>query len=208
MKSVPIRFAVALLGLAACCCTAQAQAAASASPAPANPLQSLTPVVARFENNLLALAEAMPPEKYNFAPTKDLFRPGSPAEFDTVRTFAQQLAHVSGEPFRLFAPFGVAPDPSIDVKSFDSLTSKDDILKALKASFDYQNRVIATITPENAFTPMGPRNLSRVSALVAIMNDDGDHYGQMVEYLRMNGIIPPATANQQRLVPPPPAPQK
>jgi hypothetical protein len=207
MKSVPIRFAAALFSLAACCSAAGAQAAMSAPAAPADPLQSLTPVVARFENNLLALAEAMPPEKYTFAPTKDLFVPGSPAKFETVRTFAQQLTHVSGEPFRLFAPFGVAPDPSIDVKSFDSLTSKDDIIKALKASFDYQNKVIASITPGNAFTPVGPRNLSRVSALVAIMNDDGDHYGQMVAYLRMNGIIPPATANQAQR-PSPPAPAK
>ena len=206
MKSASIRFAAVLLSLAACCSAAGAQAATSA-PAPADPLQSLTPVVARFENNLLALAEAMPPEKYNFAPTKDLFVPGSPAKFETVRTFAQQLTHVSGEPFRLFAPFGVAPDPSIDVKSFDSLTSKDDIIKALKASFDYQNKVIASITTDNAFTPVGPRNLSRVSALVAIMNDDGDHYGQMVAYLRMNGIIPPATANQAQR-PPAPAPAK
>ncbi|MGB3630706.1 MAG: hypothetical protein WBA18_14460, partial [Terracidiphilus sp.] len=64
-----------------------------------------------------------------------------------------------------------------------------------------------SITTENAFTPMGPRGLSRVSALIAILNDDGDHYGQMVEYLRMNGIVPPATVNQARR-PAPPAPQK
>jgi hypothetical protein len=207
MKSISIRFTAALISLSAGCCTAAAQAAMSAPAAPVGPPQSLTAVVTRFENNLLALAEAMPAEKYNFAPTKDLFRPDSSAEFATVRTFAQQLGHVSGEPFRLFAPFGVAPDPSLDIKSFDSLTAKDDIIKALKASFDYQNKVIATITPDNAFTPMGPRNLSRVSALVAILNDDGDHYGQMVVYLRMNGIIPPATANQPRR-PAEPAPQK
>ncbi|MFZ3341446.1 MAG: hypothetical protein WA213_11225, partial [Terriglobales bacterium] len=56
--------------------------------------------------------------------------------------------------------------------------------------------VIAGITPENAWEIAGPRNLSRISAVMAILNDDGDHYGQMVEYLRMNGIIPPATVNQ------------
>jgi len=150
----------------------------------------------RFENNLMALAQAMPEDKYNFAPTKDIFKAGSPAEFATVRTFAQQLTHVSAEPFRLLAPFGVAPDPGIDPKTFDSLTSKADILKALKASFDYQNKVIATITPENALTPVGPRGATLVSSLISILNDDGDHYGQMVEYLRMNGLIPPATTNQ------------
>jgi hypothetical protein len=210
MKSKLIRFAFVIVVLAVGFCTAPAQAP-MAAPAtqntPSDPLQSLTPVVARFENNLLSLAQAMPAEKYSFAPTTDLFRPGSPAEFATVRTFAQQLTHVAGEPFRLFAPFGVPPDASIDVKSFDSLTTKDDIIKALKASVDYQNRVIASITPANAFTPEGPRNLSRVSALIAILNDDGDHYGQLVEYLRMNGMIPPATANQANRMTQP-APQK
>ena len=179
--------------LAAACCAPHARAQMSA---PADPLQPLNQVVVRIENNLLSLAEAMPADKYNFAPAKDIFKPGSPAEFATVRTFAQQLTHVSGVPFRMLAPFGVAPDPAVDVKSFDSLTAKDDIVKALKASFAYQNSVIAGLTPENIFTPVGPHNATRISTLVMILNDDGDHYGQMVEYLRMNGIVPPATANQ------------
>jgi hypothetical protein len=197
MKPELVRFKTILIALTIGCGAAAAQAPAPTA-APADPLQPLNQVVTRFENNLLALAEAMPAEKYNFAPAKENFAAGSPAEFATVRTFAQQLAHVSGEPFRLLAPFGVKPDTDVDVKSFDSLTSKDDILKALKASFDYQNKVIASITAENAFVPEGPRNLTRVSAIVAILSDDGDHYGQMVEYLRMNGIVPPATVNQAR----------
>jgi hypothetical protein len=196
MKPAPIRFTVALLTLAACSCATASPAQTSAAATPADPLQSLNQAVTRFENNLLALAEAMPADKFNFAPTKETFAPGSPADFATVRTFAQQLTHVSGEPFRLLAPFGVKPDADVDVKSFESLTAKDDIVKALKASIDYQNKVIAGITPENAFTPEGPRGMSRVAALVAILSDDGDHYGQMVEYLRMNGIVPPATVNQ------------
>jgi hypothetical protein len=158
--------------------------------------KSILQAATRFENNLMALAEAMPADQYNFAPSKDIFKAGSPADFATVRTFARQLTHVSGEPFRLLAPFGVAPDPGVDPKTFESLASKDDIIKALQASFDYQNKVIATITPQNALVPAGPRDMTPVSALIAILNDDGDHYGQMVEYLRMNGLIPPATARQ------------
>lgn len=193
-----------LVILCALCGAGNASAQMSPAAAPVNPVQA---AVTRFENNLLALAEAMPAEKYNFAPSPEIFKAGSPAEFATVRTFAQQLTHVSGEPFRLFAPFGVKPDTEVDVKSFDSLTAKDDIIKALKASFDYQNKVIAGMTPENSFTPEGPRNLSRIAALVAILNDDGDHYGQMVEYVRMNGIIPPATANQPARMAPPAGPK-
>jgi hypothetical protein len=190
---------VSVIAVASCCAPALQMSAQQGAAAPdaASPSKSITQAVTRFENNLMAMAEAMPADKYNFAPSKDLFKTGSPADFATVRTFAQQLTHIAGEPFRFFPPFGVAPDPSVDPKSFDSLTSKDDIIKALKASFDYQNKVIATMTPLNALTPTGQRGATLVSTLIAMLNDDGDHYGQMVEYMRMNGLIPPATVNQQ-----------
>jgi hypothetical protein len=198
MKKVSLQstFALVVFTFSSCITVTHAQTPLAATPD--GRLMSLTQTVSRFENNLLSLAEAMPADKFDFAPTKETFKSGSPAEFATVRTFAQQLTHVSAEPYRQFAPFGVKPDTDVDPKSFDSLKSKEDIIKALKDSIAYQNKVIAGITPENAFTPAGPRNATRLSALIATLSDDGDHYGQMVEYLRMNGIIPPATANQMR----------
>jgi len=169
------------------------------STAPTTPGASILPMVQRFEANFMAAAQAMPAEKYNFAPSDaDVFKAGSPAKFATVRTFAQQITHVTGEALRNLAPFGVKQDTNVDLKTLDSLTDKDQILKALKASFDFQDKVVAAITPENAFAPTGPRGSSVVSMLIAVMNDDGDHYGQMVEYLRMNGIIPPSTERQMQ----------
>lgn len=180
---------VAIVAAAFCCCGLIAQANAQADAA-----KVIQEAATRFENNAMAMAQAMPADKYSFAPSSDAFKAGSPAQFATVRTFAQQVTHLCGLPFRLLAPFGVKAD--VDYKAYDSLTSKDDIVKALQASFDYENKVIATITPENAFTPEGPRGMTRVGAMLMMLNDDGDHYGQMVEYLRMNGIIPPATERQ------------
>jgi hypothetical protein len=191
LHSIPALFVSAIAAFASVC-PAQTPSAAAA----ADGLASISQTASRFENNMLTLAGAMPADKFNFAPSKDIFKSDSPAEFATVRTFAQQLTHVCGEPYRLFAPFGVKPDAGVDVSALDSLQSKGDIIKALKDSFAYQEKVIASITPENALTSAGPRNLTRISALIAILNDDGDHYGQMVEYLRMNGIVPPATINQ------------
>lgn len=168
----------------------------------ADPTKPILMAVTRFENNLMSLAQAMPADKYSFAPSAELFKTGAPAQspvqFATVRTFAQQISHVAGEPFRLLAPYGVTPDAAVDVKSLDTVTSKDDLIKALQASFDFQNKVIASIKPETAFTPQGPRGMSLVAALLAMLNDDGDHYGQMVVYARMNGIIPPATTRQMQ----------
>ncbi len=198
MRSAHLQIAAILFASALPISTSAAQAPASASPDAASGVAALTQTATRFENNIVSLAEAMPADKYDFAPSKDIFKPGSSAEFATVHTFAQQLTHLCALPYRIFAPFGVKPDTEVDPTSFDSLKTKDEIVKALKASFEYQNKVIATFTPENVLTPVGPRNSTRIASLIMAFGDDGDHYGQMVEYGRMNGIIPPATANQMQ----------
>lgn len=190
-----VTFAAILMG--GCVANAQMQPAAAATPADAT-----LRFVQRFESNLMNLAKAMPADKYNFAPSSADFKAGSPAKFDTVRTFAQQLTHVAGMSFQFYEPFIGKPEGDIDVKGLDKITSKDDVLKVLQASFDFQNKAIASLTTENAFTPKGPRNMSLVAAVMVVMNDDGDHYGQLVEYGRMNGVIPPATEQQVHMAPP------
>jgi hypothetical protein len=170
------------------------------APPPPTPSGAILQAVQRFEGNFMAAAQAMPADKYSFAPSNaDVFKPGSPAQFATVRTFAPQLMHVTGEAYRLLAPYGVKPDTEVDLKTLDSITDKETILKDLQASFDYQNKVIGTITAENVLAPAGPRGGNLVASLLSILSDDGDHYGQMVEYLRMNGIIPPATERQMQM---------
>lgn len=165
----------------------------------ADAAQSVQPIATRTENSLMALAKAIPADKYNFAPSKEIFKPGSEADFATVRTIAQQFTHIASMPYHMLPAFGVKPDSEPDMKALNSMTSKDDILKALQASFDYQNKVIATLTPENAFTPTGPHNMTLIGMLMMMMNDYGDHYGQLVEYGRMNGIIPPSTERQMQM---------
>lgn len=161
--------------------------------------QPILEMAKHLEDNLVAMAEAIPADKYDFAPSKETFASGSPAEFATVRTVAQQLTHVAGMPYRMFASSGVKPDHEVDFKALNAMTSKDEIVKALRASFEYQNKVIASITPEKAFAPTGMHNMSMMSMLLMMFNDYGDHYGQLVEYGRMNGIIPPATARQMQM---------
>jgi len=189
MKSTP-RLIATVAALLCCISAVHAQAPAAAPAGPSGPiLQGLQ----RFNGSFLSAAQAMPADKYNFAPSPEIFKAGSPAKFDTVRTFAQQITHVIHYSYQVFAPFGIKPDVDPDLKAIDAMTDKDSILKALQTCFDYESKVAGSITTENAFTPVGPRNTNLVAAVVAIMNDDGDHYGQMVEYLRMNGLVPPAT---------------
>lgn len=205
MRSTHLRNTALLLTMVLSLCASYAQAPASSTPGSSDNLVALMQTVTRFENNILSLAEAMPADKYDFAPSNDLFKPGSPAQFATVHTFAWQVSHLCMLPYRMYAPFGVKPDTDVDPKTIESLKNKDEIIKALKGAFDYQHKVIATFTPENVMAPVGPRNQTRIAALVLVLGDDGDHYGQMVEYGRMNGIIPPATANQPQRPAAPPA---
>jgi DinB superfamily len=195
--NISFRSILAVAAAAVVCCSISApQASAQATSDAAKPILE---TATHIEDNFVALAKAIPADKYDFAPSKDIFKSGSAADFATVRTVAQQLTHVAAMPYRMLAPYGVKPDSEVDVKSFDSMTSKDEIVKALQAAFDYQNKVIASITPENAFTPQGMRKSSLTSMLLMMFNDYGDHYGQLVEYGRMNGIIPPATQRQSEM---------
>ncbi len=79
------------------------------------------------------------------------------------------------------------------MSSIDKLTAKDDIVKALRDSFAFGHQAIDTITAENAFTVMDAHGNTRAGLAAYALAHANDHYGQMVEYLRMNGIIPPAS---------------
>jgi uncharacterized damage-inducible protein DinB len=142
-------------------------------------------------------AEAMPEDKYSFAPTN--------GNFKGVRTFAQQVKHVATANNRFFdsilgrtPPAG--PDEGIGSNGPDSIQTKDQIVQYLKESFALGHKAIATINAENAVTPMEkpavPFLRTRAAMAMFACVHAMDHYGQMVEYLRDNGLTPPASANR------------
>jgi len=83
--------------------------------------------------------------------------------------------------------------PDVDVKAIGSLTDKDKLVAALAASFDFLHKAIGTMTAQNAFESVKGTQTRASLAGFAIAHGF-DHYGQLVEYLRMNGIVPPASA--------------
>jgi uncharacterized damage-inducible protein DinB len=157
----------------------------AATGAQANPAQVFGKLISGQEEEIVAVAEAMPADKYSFAPSN--------GEFKTVRTFGQQLTHIAEAQYYFFGGFGTKP--SIDPKSLGKLTSKDDIVKALKDSFAFAHQATDTITSENAFQEIEDRDgtNTRASITAFSIGHTENHYGQMVEYLRMNGIVPPAS---------------
>jgi len=185
---LPIALPIAILG---CCLAAAptltfAQDAKPAGPPVGSavpPAQIYDKLLSGMEKEFVDAAEAMPEDKYNFAP------PASAGEFKGVRTFAEQIKHVaSANEYFFHDPATPLVDDRAD---FDKLKTKVEIVARLKASFAQAHAYIATITPENAFimTKSGTRAGMAAFGIAHFM----DHYGQLVEYLRMNGIVPPAS---------------
>jgi len=147
--------------------------------------------VSNLESEFIPAAEAMPEDKFSFAPTN--------GEFKGVRTFGQQIKHVAAVNYELGAALLEQKSP-VDIGDESgpaSITTKADILKYLKDSFAYVHKAIATINETNLVgtvrSPFGEGYVSRLGLATAVSSHGYDHYGQMVEYLRMNGIVPPAS---------------
>ncbi len=194
-----------VLALALGCCTfagslpAQAQmGAASSAPAKpgtlADPAKALDAMLSLFEGEVTGVAKTMPADKFTFAPSAAIFKPERGVKFDTVRTFAGQLTHIIQANYYFYAAVGDLK-PDADMKAISKLTSKDDIVAALAASFVFAHKAIATLTPLNAFESIKPIDgMNSRATLAAFGVAHGfDHYGQLVEYLRMNGLVPPGS---------------
>ena len=175
--------------------------AQEAGPPPAPPVGTVEKPAAAMDNMIgmleyqaTGVAKEMPADKYGFAPSAALFAPGGAEKYDGVRTFGGQVSHLAQANFYFFAGWcGTKPDR--DVKAISGLTSKDEIVAALASSFAYAHKCVATITPENAFVAIKPVDgFSTRTTITAFAVSHGyDHYGQMVEYLRMNGLVPPGS---------------
>jgi uncharacterized damage-inducible protein DinB len=176
--------------------TAQSGAQGPAIGSVATPGAAIDSQLSLVEQEMMGAVKAMPAEKFGFAPSAGIFVPAQKTEFATVRTFAQQATHVARANYFFASTFsGLKPD--MDVKDLDKMTGKDEAVAALAASFAFAHKAVATLTPQNAFVvikspePGFATNATLAEFLVAHAYD---HYGQMVEYLRMNGIVPPASA--------------
>jgi uncharacterized damage-inducible protein DinB len=153
--------------------------------------QVLDRTVSNLEREFVSAAEAMPEEKFGFAPTN--------GEFKGVRTFAEQIKHVAAVNYELGAAI-LQEKPPVDVGDESgpaTVKTKADILKYLKDSFAYVHKAVATINETNLVegvkSPFGEGSVTRLGLAASVGSHGFDHYGQMVEYLRMNGIVPPAS---------------
>lgn len=134
-------------------------------------------------------AEAIPEDNYSFAPKKGNFR--------GVRNFGEQVKHIACAQFAFFNEFeGKKPPDDCETGGHDPARTKSELINYLKSSFDYGNRGLATLTANNALDRIEGRYASpntKLGISVVAVWHLTDHYGQLVEYVRMNAIVPPQT---------------
>jgi uncharacterized damage-inducible protein DinB len=193
-----LRYLCAAVLLSGCTLAGSAQmSSTSAKVAPGtqmSPVQAQDELLNLFEQDFMGVAKAMPADKYGFAPAAANFAPAQGAKYDGVRTFAQQISHVTLANY-YFASKILGEKIPVDGKAISNLSTKDELLKAAADSFAYSHKALASITLENAYVAIdGADGLHTRSVLASFIAAHGfDHYGQMVEYLRMNGVIPPGS---------------
>ena len=150
-----------------------------------------------IERSFIALADAMPADKFAFKPTS--------GEFADVRTFGEQVKHVACANFGFFNEIEQKEPPAgCGTGGPHPATTKAEINAYLRESFADAGRVLRTMTPANALEPAGGPyggKSTRLGLTTLAVWHASDHYGQLVVYLRMNGIVPPASRRE------PPAPK-
>jgi hypothetical protein len=193
---LPLLAAVSIAATASGQSAGSTPAAASASQAQPQTAPSLASTVDRaignVEKQVVDAAEAMPEDKFNFSP-ESLNIPG--AEYKGVRTFALQVKHVAASNYYLWSTVtgDRIPDDFKGGNGPENLKTKAEIIKFLKDSFAMGHKAAATLTAQNMLQTAEGTKSARLQMATFAVAHAFDHYGQMVEYLRLNGIVPPAS---------------
>jgi hypothetical protein len=187
-------FCVAALGQGTTSTTTASapQAQPSQQPPPPTIASMIDGEISNIEKQTMEVAEAMPEDKYNFSP-ESLNIPGD--DFKGVRTFAVQVKHIAASNYFIWSYLtgDKLPEGLKDGNGPDSLKTKADIIKFLKDSFALGHKAAASLTTENMLKTAENSKSSRLRLAIYGITHASNHYGQMVEYLRMNGIVPPAS---------------
>ncbi len=145
---------------------------------------------ARTRRMLTAIVAAMPEDKWDYRPVKE------------VRSFREMVLHLVTDGFSHmgYVAGKSREDTAKLTAKYEKLKTKDELLKALDESYDYGDQVLSTLTDKNGMemvVGMRSEKMTRVEAALVAFEDQIDHYGNFVVYLRINGVVPPDTANAE-----------
>jgi uncharacterized damage-inducible protein DinB len=173
------RLGLVMVGLLASGAACAAQDAAPAGPVAHPVTTTVKSQLTRYEKNMVAAADLMPAEKYNFKPTPEM------------NSFGHVVMHIAQSNYFLCAKISGQAAPDVKLADTDG---KDKLVAGLKASFEFCSTALAGVDDSKLSDPMtlfGNRQTSRAGALITLSDDWYDHYGAQAMYLRLNGILPP-----------------
>lgn len=140
------------------------------------------------EDKFVQLAEAMPADKYTWRPAEG------------VRSVSEVFLHVATANYNLPRVIGFPPPPGFKVQGFDkSTTDKSKVISTLKDSFAHMRQAVLSMPDadvEKQVDWFGAKNTYR-GILLFIIRHNAEHLGQAIAYARINGVVPPWTAEQQ-----------
>lgn len=190
MKKSLVILSVAVFATLALTGTPRLQAQSGMAATTATPDKVVDQLLNMVEGEMVPLAEAMPADKYNFAPSN--------GNFKGVRTFAEQVKHVASTNYFMFGT--AASMQPTGMPKMSDLKTKEQTVQALKDSFAFAHQAIATLNEQNALEQVKPVDGvdTRAGIMLFAIVHMNDHFGQMVEYLRMNGIVPPSSQPRKK----------
>ena len=199
MKKNMKAIAIAVIVCSASSVAAFAQAGTPAKPAQASEAPTIANVLNRqlssIERNIMGAAEAVPEDKYDFSPATA----NIPGDFKTpepVRTLSQQFKHI-GDALEAYGSgiLGQKREGSAEENGPKNVKTKQEVLAYLKAAFAKGHSAIDTINQQNEVeqipAPFGNAKTTRLALAVGMVGHSNNHYGQIIEYLRMNSMVPP-----------------
>ena len=156
---------------------------------PATSVQgALDKELSSLEKHMIGVAEAMPEDKYSFRPTA--------GKFDGVLDFAGQVKHVAGG-INMYASSILGEKMEHGEEGDANLKTKAQMVQNLKDAFAHAHKAIQSLNDKNMFEPIPPPfgkdQTTRLSLAIAMVAHPQDHYGQMIEYLRGCGVVPPGS---------------
>ncbi|MEP1983882.1 MAG: DinB family protein [Maribacter dokdonensis] len=142
---------------------------------------SIQAVLTGNQLQVVQLAEAFPEEKYDWRPAEG------------ISSVGEALLHVAGANYFLASKLGFAPPEDVDIMGLSKITGKENIIAALKKSNEF---VLKNITKVEDGTldeevDFGFLKSNQLGGLLAIMEHNGEHKGQLIAYARTNGVVPP-----------------
>jgi uncharacterized damage-inducible protein DinB len=192
MNRVFPRLLLALVGLSAIAISgwSQAPAAAADQTAPSYDMKAQSLVdLERVQKKFVDLANALPADKFTWRPSAD------------SRSFAEVFLHVAGERYQILALGGAVPPAGFDGKTFEkSTTDKAGIVAELNRSWEFAQKTINGMSNAD-FAKLLPKLGPQANAgdvVYILVADAHEHLGQVVAYARVNGIVPPWTAEAQK----------